>query len=235
MGSTGNIDNAIQNPCVNKEEAMKIDLHIHSRYSHDGLLRPSDIVRIARQKGLNGIAITDHNTIRGGEEAKQYETEDFKVIVGAEVMTDRGEITGLFLSREIQSRCLLDVIAEIKAQGGLVVVPHPFDQPRRSAFHITAEHASLVDAVEGFNSRCIFQSYNRKAIEFASQHNLPIVGGSDAHYANEIGLGGIITNSDDIRKAIIYSELRLFGKRSPLLNHVRTKVRKICRKATGQI
>ena len=147
-------------------------------------------------------------------------------------MTEQGEITGLFLSREIESRRLQDVIDEIKAQGGIVVVPHPFDGLRHSAFRIAAEHASLVDAIEGFNSRCVFQRYNRKAIDFATRHVLPIVGGSDAHYANEIGLGGIITYSGDIRDAIMKSDLSLFGKRSPLLNHVRTKLRKLWRKAS---
>ena len=209
---------------------MKIDLHIHSKYSGDGVLEPREIIRIAKERGLNGIAITDHNTIKGGQEAKEYETKDFKVIIGAEIMTEKGEVTGLFLSAEIKSRRFQDVINEIKAQGGLVIVPHPFDGLRRSAFHITSEYASVVDAIEGFNSRCVFQKYNRKAVEFAAQHNLPVVGGSDAHYANEIGLGGIITQSDNIIKAIMENNLRLFGKRSSVINHVRTKIRKLRRK-----
>lgn len=215
----------------NDSEGTKIDLHIHSKYSRDGSLSPNEIVWIARQKGLNGIAITDHNTIRGGQEAKQYETNDFKVIIGAEVMTDRGEITGLFLSQEIESRDFLEVIDEIKEQGGIVIVPHPFDRLRRSRFQITEQHVSLIDALEGFNSRCLFQRYNDKAVEFAAKYDLPVVGGSDAHYANEIGLGGIIINSDDIKNAIIRSDLRLFGKRSSVLNHARSKIRKLWRKA----
>lgn len=211
---------------------MKVDLHIHSKYSTgDGVLAPRDIVRIARRRGLNGIAVTDHNTIRGGQEAKQYENAEFKIIVGAEIMTEKGEIIGLFLSQEVMSRNFEEVIAEIKAQGGIVVVPHPFDRLRRSAFRITADYVALVDAIEGFNSRCIFQKYNRKACEFAVQYNLPAVGGSDAHYANEIGLGGIIIHSDDIRSAITHSDLTLFGRRSSVLNHVRTKIGKLYRKA----
>ena len=211
---------------------IKIDLHVHSKYSHDGVLSPQEIVRIAQKRGLDGIAITDHNTIRGGEEAKKYETRDFKVIIGAEIMTEKGEITGLFLSQEIKSRHFQDVINEIKAQGGMVIVPHPFDGLRRSAFQITSEYVTSVDAVEGFNSRCVFQRYNDKAVEFAARYNLPVVGGSDAHYANEIGLGGIITHSHDIRKAIMQSDLSLFGKRSSVLNHARTKIRKLWRKAS---
>jgi predicted metal-dependent phosphoesterase TrpH len=210
----------------------RMDLHIHSKYSGDGVLDPEEIVRVAKKKGLDGIAITDHNTIKGGQEAQRYETADFKVILGAEILTDRGEITGLFLSKEIESRHLEDVIKEIKAQGGIVVVPHPFDGLRRSAFSITEEYTGLVDAIEVFNSRCVLGRYNRRALEFAARYGLPTIGGSDAHYASEIGLAGVVTPSHDIRIAILQRDLELFGKRSPLLNHVRTKVRKIWRKAT---
>ena len=210
----------------------RMDLHIHSKYSDDGVLDPEEIVRIAKKKGLDGIAITDHNTIKGGQKAQRYESEEFKVIVGAEILTDRGEITGLFLSKEIESTHLEDVINEIKAQGGMVAVPHPFDGLRRSAFPITEEYAGLVDAIEVFNSRCVLGRYNRRALEFAARYGLPIIGGSDAHHASEIGLAGIVTHSHDIRMAILQRDLELFGKQSPLLNHVRTKVRKIWRKAT---
>ena len=81
---------------------MKLDLHIHSKYSSDGVLDPEKIVKIAAKRGLNGVAITDHNTIIGGLKAKNYETEDFKVIVGSEISTERGEIIGLFLKEEIK-------------------------------------------------------------------------------------------------------------------------------------
>lgn len=230
MGITGRVNNPIRDFSLNAAKdngEVKVDLHIHSKYSDDGVLDPEEIVKIAKERGLSGIAITDHNTIKGGQEAKEYETEDFKVIVGAETMTEKGEITGLFLSKEVKSRCFQDVINEIKAQGGLVIVPHPFDGLRHSAFHITEEYVGLVDAIEAFNSRCVFQKYNRQAAEFAAQHNLPVVGGSDAHYTNEIGLGGIITQSDDIRKAIMENSVTLFGKRSSVMNHVRTKIRKL--------
>jgi predicted metal-dependent phosphoesterase TrpH len=213
---------------------MKIDLHIHSRYSSDGSLAPVDIIEIARKKGLNGVAVTDHDTVQGGLEARKYETDDFIVIAGAEIKTERGEVIGLFLSKEIRSQRFEDVIIEIKGQGGLVVVPHPFDSMRRSAFRISDEEANYVDAIEGYNSRSIFQAYNRRAVAFAERHNLPLVAGSDAHHANEIGLAGVITDSMDIKDAIRKSDLTIFGKTSPwlLLNHGRAKVRKMWRRAT---
>ncbi len=93
---------------------MKYDLHIHSKYSSDGVLDPERIVRIAMKRGLNGIAITDHNTIKGGLKTKKYENADFTVIVGSEISTERGEIIGLFLEEEVKSTNVQEVITEIK-------------------------------------------------------------------------------------------------------------------------
>ena len=214
---------------------MKIDLHIHSRYSPDGTLTPEDIIETARKKGLDGVAVTDHGTLQGGLEAKKYETDDFIVIAGIEIKTDIGEVIGLFLSKEIMSQRFQDVVIEIKAQGGLVVVPHPFDRMRRSAFRISEEEINFVDAIEGFNGRSVLQTYNRQAVAFAEKHNLPVVAGSDAHHANEIGLAGIITDSKDIKDVIRRGDNSIFGKTSPwlLLNHGRAQARKVWRRATG--
>lgn len=214
---------------------MKFDLHIHSKYSYDGVMEPKRIVKVAVKRGLNGIAITDHNTIRGGLEAKKYESKDFQVIVGSEMMTDKGEITGLFLSEEIKSRDVEGVINEIKQQGGIVVIPHPFDRLRHSAFHPTEEHVRLIDAIEGLNSRCVFGRDNRKAVEFAGRYNLPVIAGSDAHYANEIGKAGLIIETNDVRETILSNSGTVFGRRSSLLNHIRTKVLKTWRKVEVQL
>ncbi|MHC1635582.1 MAG: PHP domain-containing protein [Candidatus Methanospirareceae archaeon] len=205
---------------------MKYDLHVHSKYSKDSTLEPERIVKIAKRKGLNGIAITDHDTIKGGLAAKKYEDEDLEVIIGSEVHTEKGDIIGLFISEEIKSKDVMEVIDEIKEQGGLVIVPHPFDSLRRSSFHITEEYASYVDAIEGFNSRCIFEKFNSKAKEFGKKYNIPLVGGSDAHFPNEIGKGGIITEDDDIRDAILKNEVILIEKKSPfvIIDHMRSKM-----------
>ena len=209
---------------------MKYDLHIHSKYSSDGVLEPEKIIEVAKKRGLDGIAIIDHNTVKGGLETKKYETKDFEVIIGSEIMTERGEITGLFLSKEIESREAQGVISEIKAQGGLVVIPHPFDKLRGSAFHPTGEDVKFIDAIEGFNSRCLFQKFNKKAVAFALQYNLPVVGGSDAHFANEVGIAGVIVTTSDVKEAILSRDVELFGKKSSPLDHARTKFLKAKRK-----
>jgi len=192
---------------------MRYDLHIHSKYSYDGILEPKDIVKIAIKRGLDGIATTDHNTMKGGIKAKGYEMDDFKVIVGSEIMTEKGEITDLFLKEEINSRNFYEVVEKIKEQNGIVVIPHPFDKLRKSAFILTKKDVKFIDCIEGFNSRCIFQRYNKEAINFAVEHGLKIVAGSDAHFRNEIGNAGIETDEEDVRKAIL-GEAKIFGKKS---------------------
>lgn len=209
---------------------MKFDLHIHSKYSFDGVLDPKKIVKIARKKNLSGIAITDHNTIKGGLKAKEYETEDFKVIVGSEIMTNQGEVIGLLLSEEITHKDMQEVISEIRAQNGIVVVPHPFDDMRRSALQPTSEAAKLFDCIEVLNSRCIYKKYNDKAAEYSKKHNIAMVAGSDAHFGNEIGNAGITTEYEDLQEAIIKKETGIFGKRSMIVNHAFTKGLKTWRK-----
>ena len=212
---------------------MKYDLHIHSKYSSDGVLKPEKIIKIAIKRGLNGIAITDHNTIKGGLKAKKYENKDFTVIVGSEISTERGEIIGLFLEEEVKSNDIQEVISEIKEQNGSVIIPHPFDELRHSAFHPKEEDVKFIDCIEGLNSRCVFQKYNEKAVEFAMKHNLAITGGSDAHFANEIGNAGIITETEDVREALMKNDIKIFGKKSSVINHVETKILKFWRRNVG--
>ena len=208
---------------------MKYDLHSHSKYSSDGILDPRKIIKVAIKKGLDGIAVTDHDTIKGGLEAKQYETEKFKVIVGSEVMTTKGEVIGLFLSEEIKSKDFYEVIDEIKVQNGIVVLPHPFDEWRHGSFPDEKDVKSI-NSIEILNSRCVKDKYNQNASKFAKKYKLGVTGGSDAHFANEIGHAGIIVETDDIYEAILKNKLQVFGKTSTSLNHVFTKMLKTWRK-----
>ncbi len=168
-------------------DKTRYDMHVHTKYSGDSRMEPADIVRIAKKKGLTGIAVTDHNTIKGGIEASENR-EGVNVIVGAEIMTDYGEVIGYRLNQEIKSRRIEEVIDEIKQQGGLVSVPHPFDTVRKGAIDQIklGEIADRLDFVETRNARSFWFS-NDKAARFAAEHNLPGLGGSDAHMAFEIG------------------------------------------------
>ncbi|VVB54071.1 Error-prone DNA polymerase [uncultured archaeon] len=214
---------------------MKYDMHIHSKYSSDGIMDVKEIVKIAIKRGLDGIAITDHNTIKGGIEAKKYEIDSLKVIIGSEIMTEKGEVIGLFLSEEIRSGMFQDVINDIRDQNGIIIIPHPFDEMRHSSFQPAEEDIKFIDCIEGFNSRCLFQKYNKNAKEFAKRHNMAITAGSDAHFINEIANAGVITEIEDIREAFLKKEIEIFGKRSSFINHGLTKGLKLWRKTNSSI
>lgn len=200
---------------------MKFDLHAHSTYSPDGSLSPEKLVRIAQLKGLSGIAVTDHNTIKGGLEARKHETESFKVIVGEEIRTTRGDLIGLFLTEEINSRDFQKVVVEIREQGGLAIIPHPFDMFRDSAMNPTDEEAKIVDGLEVFNSRCILKRCNENALRLAQKINSGMTAGSDAHFEGEVGNAGVLTDSDDLKSAIIKGQVSIFGRRSFLQSYKR--------------
>ena len=161
---------------------LKGDLHIHTHYSFDSLSKPGDVVSTAIKKGLDFIAVTDHATIRGGVDAVQAaEGKDLQVIVGAEIKTEKDDVIGLFLQKEIKSRKAEPVIDEIHEQGGFVIIPHLFKKEPR----FTPRELQKVDAFE-INGR-MSPLKNEKALQLARQYSKPLVGGSDAHFLWEIG------------------------------------------------
>jgi predicted metal-dependent phosphoesterase TrpH len=164
---------------------MKIDMHVHTRYSRDSRSGVAELIKRAR-KFLDGIAITDHNTMKGVQEARKL-SKGFRIVAGEEVMTDRGEVMGYMLNEEIKSRNLMSVIDEIRCQGGLLSIPHPFDTIRSESLDGAALRKVLrkIDFIE-VNGRSL-PSHNKKAVEFASEHSIPLVGGSDAHFVGEVG------------------------------------------------
>lgn len=211
---------------------MRYDLHTHSKYSLDGLMEPEIIVKTAMKRRLSGIAVTDHNTVKGGLETKKFADADFEVIVGSEIGTERGEVIGLFLSEEITSHTFVEVVEEIKEQGGLVVLPHPFDKLRGNGVNPTDEDAKLVDYIETFNSRCLRDSYNENAKKYAEKHRLNGLAGSDAHFTHEIGNSGVDILSDDLQDALSSGNFTIFGEKSSFINLGLTKVLKTWRKTS---
>jgi hypothetical protein len=158
------------------------DLHIHSKYSHDSLMSPEGIVKRAKKAGLTCIAITDHDTIRGGVEGKKKgEKYGIRVLIGSEIKTDRGDIIGLNLSEEIRVTGWKEVISAIRAQGGIVVLPHPYREHDR-----VEEIALLVDFIETGNGRSTPEQ-NAAAASLAARIGKPQTYGSDSHVNSEIG------------------------------------------------
>lgn len=162
---------------------LKFDFHIHSSYSLDSLLTPAKIVEISRIKGLDGIAVTDHHTIRGGLESRDLNRSELVVIVGSEIKTEWGDIVCLFLEREITSKKFLEVVDQVRKQDGILILAHPFWKHT-----LSEELLNHVDLIEVFNSR-ISPSRNRKGERLAQKRGLPQVAGSDAHLPWEIGRG----------------------------------------------
>jgi len=177
---------------------MKLELHIHSTFSLDSMVRPVEIVKIAKSRGIKALAITDHNEIGGALEAKKLAGDlGVEIIIGEELATDNGDIIGLFLKEKIIERDALIAIDKIHAQGGIAVLPHPF-----RSHDLTDEIVEKVDAIEVYNARNR-EELNQQAIELAQKHHKPMIAGSDAHFAEEIGRAVTIIKTEDIRQAIL--------------------------------
>jgi hypothetical protein len=146
------------------------------------------IVSRCLEIGINCIAICDHGTAEGA--LRMREIAPFTVIVAEEIMTSHGEIMGMFLEETIPSRLpVKEVISQIRAQGGLVCIPHPFDMLRQSALrsNMLEEIVEQIDIIEVSNSRTIFPQNSAKALAFATKYGIPKSAGSDAHTPREIG------------------------------------------------
>lgn len=169
---------------------LRADIHVHTSFSRDASASPQEIVARCLKVGLNCIAVTDHGSIGGALEVKRL--APFTVIVGEEVKTTAGELMGLFLTEQVpRGMAPVDAARVIKAQGGLVVLPHPFDRMRGSLARYGGLNADglmpLVDAVEVFNAHALSDRSNREARELAQARGLPMTVGSDAHSPVELG------------------------------------------------
>ena len=166
---------------------------MHTDHSHDCATPVEVLLATAREQGLGAIAVTDHNEISGALEARAKAAEfGVKVIVAEEVKTaDQGEVIGLFIEEKIpRGMTLAETVAEIKRQGGLVYVPHPFDR-----MHAVPDYEHLlaivddVDAIEVYNPRVAIGSFNEEAERFAAKYRILAGAGSDSHVRPGPGLG----------------------------------------------
>jgi len=167
---------------------VKADLHIHTRYSRDCNTPLEKIVSRCLKIGINCVAICDHGTAEGA--LKMRDIAPFPVIVAEEILTPKGEIIGMFLKETIPSGLSVDkTIAQIRSQGGLVCIPHPYDMFRQSALrnNIVDEIAEQIDIIEVFNSRTLLPQNSAKALALALKYGVAKSAGSDAHTLSEIG------------------------------------------------
>jgi len=171
---------------------IEVDLHMHTDHSGDCATPVEVLLETARDRGLGAIAVTDHNEVSGALEARRIAEgmDDLKVIVGEEVKTaEQGEVIGLFIEEKIpKGLTMAETIAEIRRQGGLVYVPHPFDR-----FHSVPDYEHLLDIVEEvdllevFNPRVALTAFNEEAVRFARKYRIVSAAGSDGHVAQALG------------------------------------------------
>jgi predicted metal-dependent phosphoesterase TrpH len=176
---------------LSRRPLIDVDLHMHTDHSPDCATPVEVLLATARAQGLGAIAVTDHNEVSGALEASaKAEEAGVKVIVGEEVKTaGQGEVIGLFLEEKIpRGLTLEETVAEIKRQGGLVYVPHPFDR-----MHAVPDYEHVlkilddVDAIEIYNPRVAIGAFNEEAARFAAKYRIIAGAGSDSHVAQGLG------------------------------------------------
>ena len=186
---------------------LKMDLHIHSQYSEDASGSPKEIMKLLKKKGLHGMAITDHNSIKGSLEALKLKTKDFVIIPGLEISTIDGHILALGLKEDVDRNLSVEeTVEQILDKGGMPIVPHLF----RKMSGIKKEKLELIykkiPAMEVFNG-CSLPKTNIKTAKIAKKYKLGGIGGSDAHNPLYAGYG--YTTIDSTNKSIdtILSEI----------------------------
>ena len=211
------------------------DFHIHTRYSRDSILSEDKFIRLALERGLTHVAVTNHNNVEGAIAVRDRAAalgvdEQLTVILGEEVSTSDGEVVGIFLQRTIpRGLTAAQTADEIHAQGGLVSIPHPFDPFRAS--HIRRAPleglaaAGKIDMIEVFNSRVTLSRHNEEAAEFAARHRIPAIACSDSHSGFEIAMSfnalPAFATPDELREGLAENEWH--GTRSTVLIHLTTR------------
>jgi predicted metal-dependent phosphoesterase TrpH len=169
------------------------DLHLHTSWSFDCTVKPTELVDRAIAEGLGVIAVTDHNVFGGAlETVEEAAGRNLVVIPGEEIKTaGQGEVIGLFLEREIPAGMpFADTIAAIREQNGLVYMPHPFDRMHTIPDPTTLQrHLAEIDVLEVYNARLLFDAHNDEALRFARKYHLLMGAGSDAHVLQGLATG----------------------------------------------
>jgi predicted metal-dependent phosphoesterase TrpH len=197
---------------------QKYDFHIHSRYSKDSKTPLKDILHAAQNKGLNGIAICDHDEVKGGLKAMEIVRRrpekygDLHVIPGTEVSTAKGHMLVLGVSEKIPMFMTPEETADYARDlNALSIIAHPY---RKAAHGIGYIEGIGADAVETFNSKCLTNGANNKARKEAQRLNMPQVGGSDAHFAELVGQGYTLIDVQENTQESIFKAIRS-GKTIP--------------------
>lgn len=202
---------------------LSVELHAHSSLSYDGRDSVELILEQAEAVGLDAIAITDHDEIDASLEAAERAPEYGLVGVPAiEISSTAGHILGLGIEEAVPPGLSYETTLErIRDQGGLAVIPHPFQQSRHGVTaRIAAEELTKADAIEVYNSRLLTGRANRQARRFAREHGMSMTAGSDAHISEMVGQAVTRVDADERSAAAILEAIRegrtsVEGKRTP--------------------
>lgn len=215
----------------------KFDLHVHSIYSHDSATPVEKLADKLHSAGFSGFALTDHGTMDGVERTKAYirhKKLPLQFVPGCEFKITQGEIIGLFLEEMIHTHDAGELVDSIHSQGGLAILPHPFDSIRKNACNPSALPKDVLlrlDAIEVFNARCGTSGPNKKALEFCKKNHFAKTGGSDAHFLFEAGAGyTIVPKNMMLEKALQKKKTSADGSLSPIFVHGPTTLVKYAKK-----
>lgn len=186
---------------------IKLDLHVHSQYSEDAIGSPKDIIKSLKKKGLQGMAITDHNTVKGGLKAVKIAPKDFIVIPGIEISTADGHMLALNVEKNIaRNLSIQETVEKILDQGGTPIVPHLF----RNMSGIKKEKLKTIhqkiNTIEVFNA-CSMPKTNLKIAKIAKELNLGGTGGSDSHDPAYAGYAYTVVDTTDMNADAVLSEI----------------------------
>jgi predicted metal-dependent phosphoesterase TrpH len=216
-----------------------VDLHCHTNASFDSLSSPRKVVEAAATRGLTHLAVTEHDRIEGALRARDAAPEGLMVIVGEEIRTADGDLIALFLEEAVEPhRPARETIEAVRAQGGLVGIPHPFDRFRGSMLTDPRLEAiaQLVDWVEAHNARIVGGSGNERAQQFARDMGLPGVAVSDAHSVLEVGVAYTALDTDPSTPEGLLAALtnvELVPGRASYIVRTLTPVAKLVNRARG--
>jgi predicted metal-dependent phosphoesterase TrpH len=195
--------------------AIKIDLHCHSFFSGDGVSSPEQLIEAARAKGLDGFAITDHNTCdavkyltdKGLMRPDGLPVDNFLIVPGVEVTTAEGHLLciGAVLPN-LKGRPAVEVCHLVHAAGGVAIPPHPYDI-FRAGIRENALKTLQIDGIEVFNAATTLKRYNRMAYAYAICHGLPMTAASDAHHYAAVGTAYTILETNDFSVAGVLAQI----------------------------
>lgn len=203
----------------------RYDLQVHTDASPCSSTPPERVAAAAVDAGLDGIAVTDHDTLANVDAVREASPSDLEVIAAVEVTTTEGHLLALDVTEPPPQDDPLTVVDHVHEQGGVAVLSHPFDTLRQVYETDLEALAAAVDGVEAVNSRCVRRRFNERAATFAASHGLAATGGSDAHFPVEVGRAYTCVEGDgSLADAIRDGRVRPGGRGRYLSGHVATKL-----------